>query len=345
MRPSLHPRLVNTRSGDAAVFVETLHRQEALLFDLGDLSPLSPRDVLRITHVFVTHMHLDHFVGFDRLLRAHIGRDKTIVLVGPDGFTAAVEHKLQAYTWDLVDRYVADLVFDVVEVRPDTDPEATRLRLKTGFARERTEPPPWSEGPVFHWEDFSVRVAILAHHGPSLGYAVQEPLHVNVWPNRLRERGLPTGHWLQPLKRAVAAGAADDTPIVLPNGKRCPLGDLRSLVSIERGQKIAYVTDVADTAGNRAAIAELARDADTFFIESTFSAADRDLALGRAHLSTTAAGEIARAAHARRVEPFHFSTRYEDEEDAMVAEVLAAFRGDSAEAALTSGKPAGKPRE
>lgn len=326
MRPTLHPRLVNGRFGDPALFVETLHRHDALLFDLGNLSALSSRDLLRITHVFVTHMHLDHFVGFDRLLRVHIGRDKRIVLVGPTGFTAAVAHKLQAYTWDLVDRYVAQLVFDIVEIGGETDLKATRLRLQTGFAEEPVDLPSWSPGPVLHWPEFTVRAAILAHHGPSLGFAVQEPLHINVWRNRLEERGLPTGHWLQPLKRAVADGAGDDTPITLPDGERRPLSQLRDLVSVERGQKIAYVTDVADTPANRAAITELAQEADTFFIEATFSDSDRDLASARAHLSTTAAGEIARAASARRVEPFHFSPRYDGEEDWMLAEVYAAFR-------------------
>jgi ribonuclease Z len=245
MRPTLHPRLVNGRFGDPALFVEALHRRGALLFDLGDLAPLASRDLLRITHVFVSHMHLDHFIGFDRLLRAHIGRDKRILLVGPDGVAAAVAHKLQAYTWDLVDRYTTDLVFDVVEIRGAEELKTTRLRFQTGFAEERGEAPASSPGPVFHWPEFNLRAAILEHHGPSLGFAVQEPLHVNVWRNRLEMRGLPTGPWLQPFKRAVAAGAGDDTPIALPNGERQPLAELRDLVSVERGQKIAYVTDVA----------------------------------------------------------------------------------------------------
>src|SRR3546814_7439953 len=90
--------------------------------------------------------------------------------------------------------------------------------------------------------------------------------------------------------------------------------DVCSSDLIERGQKIAYVTDVGDTAANRSAIQALANDADTFFIEASFSAADRQQAAQRAHLTTTAAGEIARSANARRVEPFHFSPRYRSEE-------------------------------
>jgi ribonuclease Z len=327
MRPTLHPRLVNGRFGDPGVYVEALHRPQALLFDLGDLSPLSTRDLLRITHVFVSHMHMDHFIGFDRLLRVHVGREKRIVLVGPEGIADAVEHKLRAYTWDLVHRYAADLIFEVVELRPDQAPVATRLRLLTGFIREPASPPEASPGPVLRWPEFSLRIAMRAHHGCSLGYAVQEPLHVNVWRNRLEQRGLAPGAWLQPLKRAIASGAPDQTPIALADGSMQRLGDLRDLVSVEPGQKLAYVTDVADTPGNRAAIAELARDADRLFIEASFAAADPALAADRAHLTTTAAGEIARAARVRRVDPFHFSPRYQGEEERMLAEVRTAFEG------------------
>jgi ribonuclease Z len=113
--------------------------------------------------------------------------------------------------------------------------------------------------------------------------------------------------------------------IPLPAGASAPLGELRDLVSISPGQKIAYVTDVADTDPNRAAIVRLAGGADTIFIEARFAAADAGQARYRAHLTTAAAGEIARTADARRVEPFHFSPRYEGEEERMIAEVIDAF--------------------
>lgn len=56
-----------------------------------------------------------------------------------------------------------------------------------------------------------------------------------------------------------------------------------------------------------------------------FAAADAAAAKERAHLTTLTAGEIARAAAVRRVEPFHFSPRYAGEEERMVAEVLSAL--------------------
>ncbi|PTQ13177.1 ribonuclease Z [Sphingomonas oleivorans] len=329
MRPLMHPRLVNGRFGDPALFVEILHQRSALLFDMGDLSALSARDLLRITHVCISHMHIDHFIGFDALLRVAIGREKRIEMVGPAGFIDAVGHRLAGYSWDLVDRYETDLVFDVTELVSLKMARHARFRFKAAFARENRGEHAIDGGMIIAEPGFRVTAAILEHHGACLGFAIAEPVHINVWKNRLDERRLATGAWLQPLKKAVRDGLGDAHPIRLPDGSTAPVGQLRDLLSIGPGQKIAYVTDVADTAANRAAIAALAEGADIFFIESRFAAADRDQAARRAHLTTTAAGEIARRAGVRRVEPFHFSPRYEQAEQAMLIEVQAAFAGEA----------------
>lgn len=324
IRPNLHPRLVNGRFGDPALFVEMLHRKDALLFDMGDLSALSARDLLRISHVFVTHMHIDHFIGFDALLRVLVGREKRIEMVGPAGFIDRLGHKLLAYEWDLVDRYETDLVFDAKEVRPEGC-KAARFRFKQAFEKEPLDTSDAEDAVVAAGAGFTVRARILEHHGPCLGFVVSEEAHVNVWRNRLEERGLATGQWLQALKQAVVDGVDDETAIALPSGATAALGDLRDVVSVTRGQKIAYISDVADTPPNRQPIAELAREADTLFLEARFAQEDDHQARERAHLTTRACGEIARDAGVRRLEPFHFSPRYEGEEARLLREVEAAF--------------------
>ena len=253
MRPTLHASLVNGRFGDPALFVEMLHRREALLFDAGDLSSLSSRDLLRIAQLFVTHMHMDHFIGFDALLRVHVGREKRMRVIGPSGIIDRVAHKLQGYDWDLVHRYRTDVVFEVIELGDARAERAATFSFKRGFERQ------WLPIPK-NWNiaaGLIVEAALLEHHGPCIGYAISEGAHVNVWKSRLEERGLGTGQWLQRLKAAVIAELPDDHSIELSDGEVRPLGDLRELVTVTRGQKIAYVTDVADTPANRAAIQEL----------------------------------------------------------------------------------------
>jgi ribonuclease Z len=256
-----------------------------------------------------------------------------MALFGPAGFIEKVGHKLHGYAWNLAESYAHDLVLVVTEIDAALATRTVRFRLKRAFAAEEMGRGRLADGIVHREPMFRVATAVLDHGIPVLGFALEEAAHVNVWKNRLAERQLPVGPWLGALKRAVVEGRPDDFAIAVAAARggeaphEMPLGALRDLVTVTPGQKVAYVTDVADTADNRARISALARDADLLFIEAAFAKEDAAFAQARAHLTTAAAGEIARAAGAKRVEPFHFSTRYEGEDDRMMAEVQAAFAG------------------
>ncbi|MGE5164199.1 MAG: ribonuclease Z [Sphingobacteriales bacterium] len=332
MRPLLHPSLVNGRTGDPVLYIETLFERRAILFDLGDLSSLPARKLQRVEHVFVSHAHIDHFIGFDRLLRVLVGRKKTLKLYGPNGFIEHVHHKLQAYRWNLVDRYLSDLVLEVTEVAASLDAHKAQFRLKRAFALEDLVSARLVSGALCDDPSFRVVTAVLEHRTPCLAFAIEEPAHVNVWKNRLEELGLPIGPWLRKLKRAVLENRSDYELIEVgatPSTHKMPLGALRKAITVTPGQKVAYVTDAADTPANRDTIIALAHRADLLFIEAAFAKADAQLAAERAHLTTDVAGRLARAAGVRRVEPFHFSPRYSGQEARMLNEVTAAFVRES----------------
>jgi ribonuclease Z len=78
MRPISEPCLVNGSTGDPGLHVDFLFEKRALLFDLGDLAALPPKKLLRVTHVFVSHTHMDHLIGFDRLSRVSVGRANAV---------------------------------------------------------------------------------------------------------------------------------------------------------------------------------------------------------------------------------------------------------------------------
>ena len=333
MRPTLHPRLLNGRTGDPGVYLEALHLPDAVLLDCGDLSALSPRHLLRVGALAVSHAHMDHWVGFDRLLRLLVGREKRLPVVGPEGFAERLFHRLRAYTWNLADRIPADLVFEVTEVAAGAAAwPRTRFRLHGGFGPEELPPlPAEADGTALRLGPLRLRAAALDHGTPSLGFAVEEATHLNIWRTKLEERRLPTGPWLAGLKAAVAEARPDGHLIPVfaraseaSGAPTLPLGELRDLVEATPGQRVAYLTDFADTPENRAVAVSLARDADVLFIEAPFSADDAAIAADRRHLTTRAAGEIARDAGARRVEPFHFSPRYQGQEARLLAEVAEA---------------------
>ena len=335
MTPLFHPSLVNDPFGDPALYVDFLFERRALLFDLGNLAPLPPRKLLRVSHAFVSHTHVDHFIGFDGLLRLCLGREKTLALFGPPGFVDQVEHRLAAYTWNLVESYPTDFTVVAHEVHPEGTGRRAAFRCRARFTREGEQTFAAPGLLLLNEETFRVRCTFLDHQLPCLAFALEEKTHVNVMKNRLVERGLTVGPWLRELTRLVLRGAPDDTPVQaagqVEGGERersIPLGELRQeVLTVVPGQKIAYVTDARYTPENEARIVELARGADYFFIEATFAAADTERAATRCHLTTRQAGSLAREAGAGRVIPFHFSPRYQGEEERLRAEVATAFAG------------------
>lgn len=58
--------------GDPGVDIDLKFESRAVLFDIGDISRLPTRKVLRISDVFVSHTHMDHFAGFELLVRVRI---------------------------------------------------------------------------------------------------------------------------------------------------------------------------------------------------------------------------------------------------------------------------------
>jgi len=335
MRPIFQPSLVNGPFGDPALFLDILFERRAMLIDLGDLAALPPRKLLRISHVFVSHTHMDHFVGFDRLLRVCLGRERPLALYGPERFIGQVEHKLAAFTWNLVANYAVDLVLTVHEVTMDGRLLRATFRSRDRFARHDHPPVPIADGRLLVEPAFDVRCAVVDHHTPCLAFAVQEAMHVNVWRNRLAALGVAPGPWLREAKHAVLAGAPDDTVLVAPEGdsaspgeRRLTLGELRErALQLVPGQKIAYVTDAAHHAENAGRIVALAAGADLLYIESTFLEAEAVEAARKAHLTAHAAGALARAAGARVLIPFHFSPRYAGRESELRAEAREAFGG------------------
>jgi len=105
VRPTFHPRLVNGPFGDPSLLVRLLGMGRNLFLDLGDLHALPARPVLKATHGFVSHAHVDHFCGLDAVIRYGLGRAHTFRLVGPPGIADRVEGKLNGYTWNLVESY------------------------------------------------------------------------------------------------------------------------------------------------------------------------------------------------------------------------------------------------
>jgi ribonuclease Z len=317
--------LINDPFSDPGLFVDFRFGRRALLCDLGDLTPLAPREIMRVSHAFVSHAHVDHFCGFDRLLRFCLHREASLHLIGPRDFGDRVAAKLHAYTWNLLDDTSINFLINVDEF-DERVLRRSRFAARTAFVRQEAEPPALLPGLVLEEEEFSVEAAVLDHGIPSLAFALQERLRLNVIKEALIALNLPVGPWLNEAKRAVRRGYPDDHLIAIDADRTIPLGKLKGrALRISPGQRVAYVVDAAAHEANIERAAQLSRGADQLFIEAAFASEDAAIARTRHHLTAAAAAEIAKRAGARRVVPFHFSPRYLERPDLVANQVEAAL--------------------
>jgi len=275
---------------------------------------------------------MDHFVGFDHLLRVVLGRDKELDLYGPPGFIRNVENRIASYTWNLVENYTNSLVITVTELDRSQTVSA-RFALQNSFRPEMLPRGDFT-GKLVEGSHYSVSCVILDHKIPSLAFSLQERQRVNIRKNALERMGLPVGPWLTQLKDAILKGEPDDSPVQVwwreggmrVPGKILPLGLLkRKAVSIAEGCKIAYIADSVFSPENAEKIVGIASAADHLFIEACFLGEDSIRARDKYHLTARQAGELARRAGVKRVTPFHFSPKYQGRGELLIREVMEAF--------------------
>ena len=331
MRPSFFPRLVNGPFDDPGLFIPFLLEKRAIIFDLGDIHSLSSRDILKTSHVFITHAHMDHFVGFDRLLRLFLGREQHLYLYGPEGFLENVEGKLAGYSWNLVKHYSNLLALHVTEVNPHHLITKDYLCQNRFIPASKAVKQPFNN--ILHKESaLSISAEILDHSIPCLGFTIEERFHVNIRKESVSNLGLEIGPWLGEFKQALFNNKDPDSEFEVKYGKNNPkkkrfvLGDLASKIAlITPGQKVSYIVDVMYSKSNVEKIIELAKDADQLFIEAAFLEKDREIAEKKCHLTARQAGSIAGKARVKQFTPFHFSPRYKGQEHLLKKEAREAY--------------------
>jgi ribonuclease Z len=331
MKPLFHCKLLNAPFGDPALYIEILHKRQALLFDLGDIRSLGDAKILKVSHVFVSHAHMDHFFGFDHLLRVLLGRDKHLTLYGPPGITSHVAGKLSGYTWNLVKDY--PLRLRVGEMH------AHDIHFSCFVCSEQFSCEPEAslsfDGTLEENPHFTVASVQLDHKIPSLAFSLKERFHINVNKAVLLERGLPVGPWLRELKEHIWEDTPEEDVVRIPLDEKGEhgvlegaLGELKKeIVTITPGQKIVYVADCCYSPDNVDKIVGLAEGADIFFCEAAFLDQDRDKARAKDHLTARQAGTIARVARVKQLNVFHFSPRYEESPEHLEKEAQEAFQG------------------
>ncbi len=321
MKSYFRHRPVNEPFEDPCLFVGIARQKRALLFDAGDLHRLSPTELYKVSDLFITHMHIDHFIGFDILLRVILRRPIPLRVYGPQGIVRAVQGKLMGYTWNLIRSY--PLMIEVYEILDNSVRHCSfyaeeGLELQERGSRE-------FNGTILREPFFSVKAISIYHGIPVLAYRIDEEIHINIDRAKLAEKGIETGPWLSEFKEAIVKNDRNRS-FRAPN-RTVSFSEVEDIAIITEGQKISYVMDVSIEEENIERIVDFVRDSDYLYCEAFFLDRDLRLATERNHLTARLAGEIAKRAGVRNLIPMHLSLRYKDHPEIVIEEAMKAFSG------------------
>jgi ribonuclease Z len=288
----------------------------SLLFDCGQLHHLAKRVLRSIDAVFVSHAHMDHFMGIDTLIRHILVAPRTIELFGPPGIADKLVHKLSSYDWNLAENFWCSL--RVREIHPG------RLRNfllagPEGFCCRPEGEESLQDATIYRNRYLSVASAVGDHKIPVLFYRVTETAGFSVDEERLRGTGLLPGPWLGELKELFLAQRLNGIPLKVgcrghAGDEQCQIADAATVYEAIRKKEptgsIGYFTDLGFTSENRQKLVNLLRNVTLLIGECAYLRQDVGRARASYHLCSADLNALLDDLRPTFFLPMHLSKTY-----------------------------------
>lgn len=318
---------LNSPFDDAAFFVRNLFKKKPWLFDCGRLGGLEHSEILSLGDIYVSHTHMDHFVGFDRIIRGSLMSDNCLRFFGPPGFIDNVDGKFRSYTWNLVDDYTFSV--EAVELHPSGNSKRALFAAGKRFIPEITDIS--TAGNQFDLgEGFTLLFDFFDHRTLSIGYKITEPERLSVNKDLLLQKGYLPGPWIKLLKEKLESdelnavitaetinGAIEKTVKELEN----------ELITRQIPQSVTYITDIAPSDKNIEKAVNLAKNSTLLIIEAVFTEEDIEHAVLKNHLTMNISKEIFNCSGAEYVRFTHFAARYEQDKGSFLSQLYKGVEG------------------
>ncbi|MEM6691751.1 MAG: MBL fold metallo-hydrolase [Planctomycetota bacterium] len=322
--------LVNGCEGDPVLYLDYPDRDNAVLFDAGDVAALDAKRLADLDAVFLTHHHADHFSDLDRIIRANLNSDKTVEIFGPSGTIERVYDRVRSYAHSYFP--FQKLVLSVNDVMDDQV-----LHANLEYSKRFPEPNPQiraQEGNGELWRNTSARVFVAPtdHTVPGLAYALVENSGYSLNEPKIDSSSLRRGPWLGELiQRMVEAnGEIDKDDRIRIEGGVFSVSELANRFLVRStGHKFVYIVDTLydpeTTTGQ--ALKRLAQGADRLFGDCFYRDRDAKAAAKHHHLTTSDLARLAIDAKVKRITPIHFSGRYAGQGERTIEELRGHLAG------------------
>jgi ribonuclease Z len=292
---------------DPLLLVRVRATGRSLLFDCGPLHHLAKRTIKSIDAIFISHAHMDHFMGMDAFVRHSMVSGRVYDIYGPPGMAARMERKLGGYDWNLAEDFWSDL--RVHEIHP-THFARTLFSGSQGFRGTFLGREERRDALIYANGHLQVEAALFDHKIPVLGFRITEKPGFQIDPKELESLGLIPGHWLQELKKNYY-----EKKLSLPirvntreGEKKLSGEDLYGRIRRESPcTSIGYLTDIGATAANFKQAGELFADLSLLICECSYLRNHKDKARRSFHLCTDDARKLAEKLRPRFFLPMHLS--------------------------------------
>ncbi|CAO2594403.1 Zinc phosphodiesterase ELAC protein 1 [Lemmus lemmus] len=249
---------------------------ECWLFDCGEGTQTqlmkSQLKAGRITKIFITHLHGDHFFGLPGLLctislqSGSVVTRQPIEIYGPVG--------LRDFIWRTMELSHTELVFPYV------------VHEENSYC-------------LVDDEQFVVKAFRLFHRIPSFGFSIVEKKRAGkLNAQKLKDLGVPPGPAYGKLKNGIS--------VVLDNGVTISPQDVLKKPMV--GRKICILGDCCGVVGDGGV--KLCFEADLLIHEATLDDSQMDKAKEHGHSTPQMAATFAKLCRAKRLVLTHFSQRY-----------------------------------
>jgi ribonuclease Z len=312
---------------DPVLLVKIRPLGRSLLFDCGQIHHLAKRVLKQIEVIFISHAHMDHFMGIDTFIRNVLVSPRTFDLFGPPGLADKLEHKLAGYDWNLAERFWCSL--RVHEI----DAERTSSWVFSGpdgfarrFAGEALRP----DAVIYSNDYLRVEARLADHKIPVLMFRCYERPSFAVSEGAIEAAGLVRGAWLAELKKRFYRRFAEDRPLTVlrRRGAAVVAEEVAKAAELYRriGKRnppasIGYVTDVGFTAANIERLTELFSGATLLVSECAFLHDDLAKARHSHHLCTSDLNRILERLRPASFLPMHLSKTYNGRSEQLYREL------------------------
>jgi len=301
---------------DPLLLLRTRSNGRHFMFDCGQLHHLAKRSFTNLDAIFVSHAHMDHWMGIDSVVRHLIAAGKTVDIYGGPGIADKFEHKLSGYDWNLAEDYWSN--FKVHEVFPDRI-DCELFPGNESFIR-RSLPAEERNGPLIYQNDFlKVSADCCEHRVDSLIYRIDERPTYLIDRQKLEAMQLVPGPWIGELKRCFLQQLSypAELKITCREGnqfREIVIRDVGGLVAQlnkpQRTSSIGYVSDIGFSRQNREKVLTLMEGVDLLLCECTFLREAEDRARSSSHLCTSDVNELLAELKPRFFLPMHLSRSY-----------------------------------